>query len=248
MKRICLQLLFLTLALSSYSQGNIIKVNLTSFVFKDVYVSYERTFLKRFSLNLGVDYMPTRNIPFASNFGDVNGYPNPAIGMTVSGWRITPEVRIYMSLTKGSPKGFYIAPYFRYGNYDFQHDAYQYHYNDVYDNNIAKTAKVDFTGKYAAVGGGIMIGHQWIIAKRLSLDFWILGLGVSSVDFDLRASSNDMDKRYFSESSSFSHDVESNLRVFNNISLTTGDNFVQANSNNVFLGVRGLGFNVGFAF
>lgn len=248
MKRLFTLLIFLMNVLFAYAQGNVIKANLTSLVLKDFYFSYERTFLEKFSINLGYDFMPTRGIPFSSAFPDVNGNPSPAIDMKVSGWRITPEFRFYTSLIKGAPKGFYVAPYFRYATYDFTLDDYQYSYNDIYDGNKHKTADVDYRGNYTSVGGGIMIGHQWILAKHVSLDFWIIGLGLGNTTFRLKASSEDLDPRYFEEGSDFTDDVESGLRVLNNVKLSTGADYVQADSKSTLLGIRGLGFNVGFAF
>lgn len=249
MKRLTTALFLpLIFTFSAYSQGNILKANLTSLALKDVYVSYERTFLKKFSVNLGFDYLPKRGIPLASYFADVNGNPSPVRDMRISGWRITPEFRFYTSVLKGAPKGFYVAPYFRYGVYDFKLGSYQYNYTDGYDGNKSKTANIDFTGQYKAVGGGIMIGHQWIIAKHLSIDFWIVGIGVSGTNFALRGTTNDMDPRYFEEGSTFSEDIKGYLKVLNEVSISTGSNYVEAGSNNVFLGVRGLGFNVGYAF
>ena len=248
MKRLFVLLIFLSSVLIVSGQGNVVKANLTSLALKDFYFSYERTFLEKFSVNIGYDFMPARGVPFSSSFPNVNGNPSPAKDMKMSGWRITPEFRFYTSLVKGAPKGFYVAPYFRYGKYDFSLDDYQYHYNDMYDGNKTKTADIDYRGNYTAVGGGIMIGHQWILAKHVSLDFWIVGIGLSNTKFNIKASSEDLDQRYFEQGSDFTDNIENALKVFNNVQITTGKDNVQADSKGILLGLRGLGFNVGFAF
>ncbi len=248
MRKLFLSFLLLSGLFKAHAQGNIIKANLSSLAFKTVYLSYERTFLKRFSINLGFDFMPNRGIPFANQLGDLNGYANPAEGMKLNGWQITPEFRVYTSIVKGSPRGFYIAPYLRYTTYSLDYKGYEYHYNDTYDNDQPKVAHVDLTGTFSAIGGGIMIGHQWIVGKHVAIDFWIAGLGLNSSQFQLRATSNDLDKRYFTDNSSLTIDIESNLKLFNKTSFTMGNNYAQANSNGLLVGIRGLGFNIGFAF
>lgn len=34
---------------------------------------------------------------------------------------------------------------------------------------------MNFEAKYKAMGGGLMIGMQWLIKNRVSIDWWIIG-------------------------------------------------------------------------
>lgn len=71
---------FLTL-LSVQGQQNVIKLNLSSLVFENAYLSYERVLAKKLSFQLGLNYIHDRRIPFAENFGPLNGNESPMIGM-----------------------------------------------------------------------------------------------------------------------------------------------------------------------
>ena len=166
----------------------------------------------------------------------------------MNGWGITPELRLYTSIDKSSPKGFYISPYFRYNHYSFQRNNYEYKYKDIYDEVNQKTSSINFNGSASFVGGGIMIGHQWILGKSLSIDFWILGLGISSGKFELNAMSNNMDSRYFKKGNSFSDEVTGNMKALNSVEISSGANYVMTTSSRTLPGIRGLGLNVGFAF
>ena len=168
--------------------------------------------------------------------------------MRMSGWGITPELRLYTSSDKKSPKGFYISPYIRYNQYSFIKNNYEYKYSDIYDENNSKISNMNFHGKSTFVGGGIMIGHQWIIGKNLSIDFWILGLGISSGKFELKATSDNMDSRYFEKGTSFSKEVSDYMKALNTVEISNGKNYVIANSNRTLPGIRGLGLNIGLAF
>ena len=248
MKRYISTLLFLLFAALSHAQHNVVKANLSSAALLNAYVSYERTFGRHFSVNLGINMFPDRNIPFSSNFEDVNKNVSPIKTMKMEGWGITPEFRFYTSSENGSPKGFYVAPYFRYSQILFQKSDYKYNYLDIYNDNKSKTSSIDFNGQNTSIGGGVMIGNQWIIGKHFSIDFWIVGLGMSNSSFTMNASSNDMDSRYFEKGSSFEKDVESYLKVFNSINIQPGNNFLKASSEQTLPSLRGLGLNVGFAF
>ena len=68
------------------------------------------------------------------------------------GWSVTPEFRYYPT-KKGAMEGFYAAPFMRYGNF-------------VVDDQLSK-------GDLITIGGGLLVGNQWIFAKGISLDTYI---------------------------------------------------------------------------
>lgn len=68
------------------------------------------------------------------------------------GWSITPEFRYYAT-QKGAMQGFYVAPFMRYGNFEV-------------DDKISK-------GELKTIGGGLLVGKQWIFTKGISLDTFI---------------------------------------------------------------------------
>jgi hypothetical protein len=68
------------------------------------------------------------------------------------GWSITPEFRYYAS-QKEAMQGFYVAPFMRFGNFEVSDYL----------------AKADLK----SIGGGLLIGNQWIFSKGLSLDVFL---------------------------------------------------------------------------
>ena len=73
-----------------------------------------------------------------------------------NGFGITPEFRFYLSET-AAPEGFYAAPYLRYQSY-----------------KIEETSP-DIAGKatFSGIGGGLIIGKQWIFKEKVALDIFI---------------------------------------------------------------------------
>ncbi len=85
----------------------------------------------------------------------------------ITGWAVTPEYRFYLS-DKPAPEGFYIAPYLRY-------------------TSLSLTAEnADGKAELTGVGGGLLIGRQWIFKERISLDLFI---GPSYTKGDLKIKS-----------------------------------------------------------
>ncbi|TAE15049.1 MAG: DUF3575 domain-containing protein [Bacteroidetes bacterium] len=73
-------------------------------------------------------------------------------GVQLRGFGITPEFRFYPG-AKGSMEGFYLAPFARYQNFNIS-DA------------VSK-------GTLSTIGGGLLIGGQWIFGRGVSLDTFL---------------------------------------------------------------------------
>jgi hypothetical protein len=69
-----------------------------------------------------------------------------------SGFGLTPEYRFYLSDTE-APHGVYVAPFVRYQNFSVT-------------NGPDK-------GTLTTVGGGLIIGKQWIFKEKIALDIFI---------------------------------------------------------------------------
>jgi hypothetical protein len=78
------------------------------------------------------------------------GYKNS--GTKFSGITITPEYRFYVSQTNPAISGFYVGPFARYSNFKLTED-----------NNKATLS---------TIGGGLIIGRQWIFSNVISLDIF----------------------------------------------------------------------------
>ncbi len=74
------------------------------------------------------------------------------------GWSITPEMRYYVYPTSSQPKGWYIAPFARYGQLNISREASQ--------------EQSELDGKAHFLGGGAVVGHQWLLGEkeRVSID------------------------------------------------------------------------------
>lgn len=152
---------------------NIAKINVSSFVVKTISLQYERVLTPKISACLGLRLTPKGGLPFSGMINsmieadDEDEETEQFIkDMRLGGWAITPELRYYLG--KGYGKGFYVSLFGRYERFSL---------NSVYpfkdDNNV--TTNIAFDGHYSSTGIGLMIGSQFMLGNRLTLDWWILG-------------------------------------------------------------------------
>lgn len=80
-------------------------------------------------------------------------------GTKLQGFAVTPEYRFYLS-QKEAPAGFFLGPYVKYQNYKLT-------------QSMEGFSDTDVTGKIQSFGGGLLVGHQWIFAERVSLEFFL---------------------------------------------------------------------------
>ncbi|RZL42672.1 MAG: DUF3575 domain-containing protein, partial [Pedobacter sp.] len=141
---------------------NLIKLNLASLALKTFSVQYERAIHKKISVGMGVRLMPKGALPFSSSFDSIDDQLG---SLELGNVAITPEIRFYMG--KDVFKGFYIAPFLRYANYNASIN-YEFDVNNV-------TQIMPLSGKLSTYTGGLLIGAQWRIANKVYLDWSILG-------------------------------------------------------------------------
>lgn len=162
---------------------NIVKVNLSSLALENHSLSYERSLTRKVTFVAGYRYMPETTV--ASVFlveKATDQYPNKyeviideLDAATVANNTFTGEVRLYTGEHPGA-RGFYLSLYGRYINL---RSTYPYDYS-IHGN----TYHLPFEGKLKGLGGGLMAGSQWLIANRVTFDWYILGghLGKSKAD------------------------------------------------------------------
>ncbi len=129
---------------------NAIKVNLFSPILKTGSFFYERAISETSSLNLGFLFT-------AMKAGDTK----------FSGFAITPEYRFYLG-ENGAMDGFYVAPYARYSSFTLKNEDSNYDFGSGNTTSIEES-KATLT----SIGGGLVIGRQWIFKERISLDMFI---------------------------------------------------------------------------
>ena len=231
---------------------NIIKTNLTSHAIGNYNLTYERSIAKKFSLSVGVRYMPKSSVPkivqdkVEQFVDDKNVMINR---FQMGNFAITPEFRIYLSA--GKMKGFYLAPYARYASFDLQVPV-TYNYSNL---GTSVSASAIFNGTFTSVSAGLLIGTQFQIAKKLVLDVWIIGghYGTSNGTINATDFNPVIDPTNPNQTKAFKDQVESvNNKDYGPFKFkgevsrdyktatftTTGD----------WAGVRALGLNLGFRF
>lgn len=157
---------------SKHEQVNIAKLNVTGIALKNYSFQYERTLNRKISVALGFRTMPSTTLPFKNAILKQVNEDDADTKKTIetfelSNFAITPEVRIYLS-KKGYGRGFYLAPFYRYAS--FKTSTLNFDYEGA---NTSGT--ISLSGKLTANTGGLLLGAQWPLGKRLSLDWWILG-------------------------------------------------------------------------
>lgn len=236
---------------------NIIKTNLSSLVLFNSYnLSYERSLTRKITFVAGYSFMPQENLAsiylveklyssvetaaesFVGEDVDVTRYLDLA---TVGNKSATGEVRFYTGQHPGA-RGFYLSLYGRYMNMGaaYPHD---------YETN-GKTYRLPFDGTLKGFGGGVMIGSQWLIAKRVTLDWYILGAHFGKLKVDMPAVANlstmTEAERLGLEADIESVNEESGGKV--DVDATVTDKGVSLKGNGPYRGIRSMGFSLGVAF
>lgn len=162
---------------------NILRWNIGSMALKNYHFTYERSLTKHLSLSVSYRTMPKGAVPFQSqlekaiNSDEVN-FSNFQMGNTA--WTI--EGRLYLGL--GRMKGFYLAPYLRFANFDLS--------APVKYTSGSVTKEALFVGNVKSTSPGLMIGWQFTLVGKLVMDLQIIGghYGHSNGDLNFNAPLN----------------------------------------------------------
>ncbi|HEU4609190.1 MAG TPA: DUF3575 domain-containing protein [Chitinophagaceae bacterium] len=222
---------------------NIIKVNLSSIALNHYSLQYERVINNRQSFALGFGISPNVELPFKQTLLDQfggNDDARRAIESTkFNKINITPEYRFYLG-KKGAPTGFYLAPFARY-----THMAIEQDYTYTPSSNVEHTAHLK--GNFDGIGGGLMIGAQWMLSKKISLDWWIAGPFFGSMNAKFHGT-DDMSDMSQQDKNNLESDIESVDIPLWTIDATVGNNVVDVKLNGPYYGIRAFGINLGYRF
>ncbi len=168
---------------SSESPGlkykNVVKVSLTSLAFKGLTAQYERALGKRISVALSYRGIPGQNLVLVDRFersfekhfdydqADFENIRNMELTSNV----ITPEIRIYTG-SKGT-RGFYLAPYASFASHRIKTPAFIFEKTE--DDESTSTISLPMNGSVRGISGGLMLGAQFNLGSRITLDWWIIG-------------------------------------------------------------------------
>ncbi|WP_219921518.1 DUF3575 domain-containing protein [Rufibacter sp. XAAS-G3-1] len=228
---------------------NILKINLSSLALSNYSLSYERSLTRKITFVAGYSFLPKTNatsIPlvdrgldeFADEDDDIIDQLQSA---TIANKSYTGEIRFYTGKKPGA-RGFYLSLYGRYMDLDatYVHD---------YDTDF-NTYTIPIGGNIKGYGGGLMIGSQWLIAKRVTFDWYIMGGHYGKMKVDLTGTA-DLSTMTPQERRDLEEDIESindDLPGNSTIDATVTNTGVSVKGNGPFAGIRGLGFNLGIAF
>ena len=152
--------------------NNFLKINVASLIFKTYSLEYERVLNKKVSVLLTFKTMPESSLPFKNllkeQFGEDDFTRNAIENFRLSSFSLSPQVRFYLS-KKGYGRGFYIAPFYNYSKFSIKKLPSQF----KIDSSVL--INIDNSGKFSSNTGGILLGAQWMLSKRLSLDWSIAG-------------------------------------------------------------------------
>ncbi len=166
---------------------NIVRINVTNpliFGKKSFVAGYERVLNQHqsFSINIGRTELP--------NFGSFN-FSDTTVQINKSqkdrGFHITGDYRFYLASENkyAAPRGLYVGPYASFVTMGRENSW------DLNTNTFQGKVQTDLNFQFFAVGA--QMGYQFIIWKRMALDFVLIGPGVAfyqigaELDTDLTA-------------------------------------------------------------
>lgn len=157
---------------------NVVKFLPMNLPFQSVSFEYERMIDPNYSITLGVG-LPVEGM-INGKYGTDNN--SKLRNVELGTMHIRAALRYYYGLEM-LPKGFYIEPYLKYqqikGNATYEGIDNQ---NSIY--------KGDLTGKINTFNLGVQFGIQFLIAKRITLDLYFLGLEGGLANGNLTSTSN----------------------------------------------------------
>lgn len=125
----------------------IIKLNPLSFLVSTINIAYEVPTSAKSSIQIATFY---------TSLGKADN--------KISGFGFVPEYRFYLSKTKLSPRGFYIAPTLRYSQFKYIDKNYNTYINNTYYSS--------FVGDFKQFGISANIGAQWVWKSGFNLDIY----------------------------------------------------------------------------
>lgn len=113
--------------------------------------------------------MPKGSIPLKSTFITLADDPDTERqinNLKVGNFAFMPEVRYYFG-KKGAFRGFYMGLFASIASYSAT--------VPIEFDNAGTTEYIPMSGKITCITGGLMIGAQFKLSKKIYLDWWILG-------------------------------------------------------------------------
>ncbi|MBB5439410.1 hypothetical protein HDC92_003103 [Pedobacter sp. AK017] len=225
---------------------NLVKLNLGGLALKSYNFSFERLLSKKISFVAGYNTMSENklsDLPLIKKaseklLDEEDDIKNDFDKITAANKAYTAEFRFYTGSHPGA-RGFYVALYGRYNDTKINY-AYDYETN-------SKTYHLPVKSKITGFGGGLLLGTQFIIAKRVALDFYFGGhYGKSKGNADALADLSTMTPE---EKADLKNELESKVEISGKqyLTATVTNEGVNAKADGPLIGLRG-GLSLGIAF
>jgi hypothetical protein len=216
-----------------YERKNVVNLGLGGLALGNISLNYERTFSDSRAASLTAGLLIPRKLP-SLIYDNISEEGNWDADNKLSGFFIMPEYRFYPTY-KIAPEGFYIAPFLRFNSYtlDISGD-----FDDV---------TADIKGKFTGFGGGVQFGMHWVIKERVSIDFYMAGIGLYYDNVSMRFESDDPDVNYDDLGNDVEVDIEGIPVIGEKTEIEVGDDYVDAKSSFLLPGFRS-GLSIGIVF
>lgn len=238
-------LLFVLMTITGFSQKNTVKIGLPNIGYNDYLISYERALTPKTSVDLTIGIWATnlladKFIPGAFEEGWIKGGPWLSDMSTCK--HISLAYRMYAG-NYGGLKGFYFAPYLRAGNLNIV-------LNDKMPiAEMSDTVQFNVNTKVNAISVGLQLGYQWVIVDKITIDWYLLGLGIQKAT--VKGEYQAVNVSGFNDYSSIESSVVEGWDKYPQI-----DNHKTVDIQDSYLGIKtfmwlpdiGFGFKIGYAF
>lgn len=225
---------------------NLVKMNLGGLALKSYNFSFERLLSKKISFIAGYNSMSESklsDLPMVKKLSEKlldeeDDIKDDFDKITVANKAYTGEFRFYTGSHPGA-RGFYLALYGRYSDT-------RVNYSYDYETN-SRTYNLPIKSKVTGFGGGLLLGTQFIIAKRVALDFYFGGhYGKSKGNGDALT---DLTSMTAQEKTELKEELESKVEMNGKqyLTATVTNEGVSVKADGPLIGLRG-GVSIGIAF
>jgi hypothetical protein len=234
MKSKILTLIFSVLYFCGFSQTreNVVKLHLQNFTFGSLSLGYEHALNEKNSLDFGIG-IPIKkeiNSSLTDNLFDADYTVDKA---TLSNFHLRAAYRHYTGKHL-VPKGFYYEPYLKFQTLKPSFSGY-----------TSKNEKGSADATFSTFTGGFQLGYQFLIAKRVTLDFYFLGIeaGLAKIKLDGTTSGNIEE---------YKEDIEDAVKdipvIGDKTKVSIENNKVKVETGSIFFPMIRGGISLGIAF
>jgi hypothetical protein len=220
----------------SHDRKYVVKYMAANYVFNSYSFEIERMLNGKNALTLGFGFPASRSI--MGKYGIVED-PEHLTDATFSSSHIRVAYRHYAGKSM-LPKGFYVEPYLKYQQ--VKADA------TTHIDNDGVSSPADLKADLHSFNAGFQMGAQFLIAKRVAIDFYFLGLEGGFLSGNLTGTPNDP-----SNIDNMRQEIEDGINdspgfIKNKVTVTNNSTSVIVKASNVpYPWLRG-GINIGIAF